>query len=77
MTTVKDEALINVARELIAARFKEGYHHIAAALRTTSGRIYSGVHVEANVGRITVCGEAIAIGEQQLQVTLQLRPSSP
>ncbi len=62
MTTVKDEALINVARELIAARFKEGYHHIAAALRTTSGRIYSGVHVEANVGRITVCGEAIAIG---------------
>ncbi len=62
MTTVEDEELINVARELIAAMFKEGYHHIAAALRTTSGRIYSGVHVEANVGRITVCAEAIAIG---------------
>ncbi|NOR88752.1 MAG: cytidine deaminase [Anaerolineales bacterium] len=62
MTTVVDEELIHIARELIAARFKEGYHHIAAALRTTSGRIYSGVHVEANVGRITVCAEAIAIG---------------
>ena len=62
MTTVVDEEIINVARELIAARFKEGYHHIAAALRTTSGRIYSGVHLEAYVGRIAVCAEAIAIG---------------
>ncbi len=62
MTIVVDEELINVARELIAARFKEGCHHIAAALRTTSGRMFTGVHVEAYVGRITVCGEAIAIG---------------
>jgi cytidine deaminase len=62
MDKVVDEELINVARELIAARFKEGYHHIAAALRTTSGSIYSGVHLEANVGRIAVCAEAIAIG---------------
>jgi cytidine deaminase len=62
MTTVVDGELINIARELIAARFKESYHHIAAALRTTSGRIYSGVHLEAYVGRIAVCAEAIAIG---------------
>lgn len=62
MTTVVDEELINVARELIAARFKQGYHHIAAALRTTSGSIYSGVHLEAYVGRIAVCAEAIALG---------------
>ena len=62
MTTVVDIELIHVARELIAARFKEGCHHIAAALRTTSGRIFSGVHLEANVGRIAVCAEAIAIG---------------
>ena len=62
MTTVVDEELINIARVLIAARFKEGCHHIAAVLRTTSGSIYSGVHVEAYVGRIAVCAEAIAIG---------------
>ena len=62
MTKVVDEELINVARELIAARFKEGSHHIAAALHTTSGRIYKGVHLEAYVGRIAVCAEAIAIG---------------
>ncbi|MCK5054300.1 MAG: cytidine deaminase [Anaerolineales bacterium] len=62
MNTVVDEELINIARELIAARFKEGCHHIAAALRTTSGKVYSGVHLEAYVGRIAVCAEAIAIG---------------
>ena len=62
MTIDVDQELIDVARELIAARFKEGCHHIAAVLRTTSGRIFTGVHVEANVGRITVCAEAIALG---------------
>ena len=62
MTIDVDHKLLDVARELIAARFKKGCHHIAAALRTTSGEIYSGVHVEANVGRITVCAEAIALG---------------
>ncbi|MEE9512692.1 MAG: cytidine deaminase [Anaerolineales bacterium] len=62
MTIDVDQELINVARELIAARFKEGRHHIAAALRTTSGSIFTGVHLEAYVGRIAVCGEAIAIG---------------
>ncbi|MCJ7568446.1 MAG: hypothetical protein MUO58_12980, partial [Anaerolineales bacterium] len=56
--------------ELIAARFKEGCHHIASALRTTSGSIFTSVHVEAYVGRIAVCAEAI---ELQLQVTLLLR----
>lgn len=62
MTKVVDEELINVARELIAARFKKRCHHIAAALRTTSGGLFTGVHLEANVGRIAVCAEAIAIG---------------
>ncbi|HGY54512.1 MAG TPA: cytidine deaminase [Caldithrix abyssi] len=58
----KDAELIEIARELIKKRFIEGRHHIAAALRTRSGQIFSGVHVEVYVGRITVCGEAVAIG---------------
>ncbi|PKO01082.1 MAG: cytidine deaminase [Chloroflexi bacterium HGW-Chloroflexi-4] len=57
-----DNQLIEIARELISKRFKEDHHHIAATLRTISGNIFSGVHVEAYIGRITVCGEAIAIG---------------
>lgn len=58
----EDFELIEIARDLISRRYKEDYHHIAAALRTTSGKVFTGVHVEAYIGRITVCGEAIAIG---------------
>ena len=54
--------LIQIARDLIQLRFVEGRHHIAAALRTRSGAVFTGVHIEAYVGRVTVCGEAIAIG---------------
>ena len=60
--TNEDLELIETARALIKKRFVEGRHHIAAALRTKSGRVFSGVHVEVYVGRITICGEAVAIG---------------
>lgn len=43
--------------------YKYGRHHIGSAVRTKTGNIYAAVHVEANVGRITVCGEAMAIGK--------------
>ena len=51
-----------MACALIRQRYIEGRHHIAAVLRTRKGSVFTGVHVEANVGRITVCGEAVAIG---------------
>jgi cytidine deaminase len=59
---VNDDELIQIARDLIQRRFTEGRHHIAAALRTRSGAVFGGVHIEAHVGRVAVCGEAIAIG---------------
>lgn len=62
MLNPDDSALVHEARSLIAQRFRLGYHHIAAALRTRSGRVFSAVHLEANVGRIAVCAEAVAIG---------------
>ena len=57
-----DEKLIDRARSIIKNRYKEGFHHIGAALRTKSGKEFSAVHLEAHVGRIAVCAEAIAIG---------------
>lgn len=54
--------LINAASQLITARFKPDYHEIGAALRTHSGQVFSAVHLEATVGRIAVCAEAVAIG---------------
>ena len=56
------EKLIDNAKQLIAERYKEGVHHIGASLRTKAGKEYSAVHLEAYVGRIAVCAEAIVIG---------------
>ena len=56
------QRLIDEARQIIAKRFKQDHHHIGAALLTKAGKLYSAVHVEAYVGRVTVCAEAIAIG---------------
>lgn len=59
----KDYELIKEAVKVIEKNYRYGRHHIGAAVRTTFGNVYSAVHVEANVGRITVCGEAMAIGK--------------
>ena len=57
-----NKELIEEARCMISKRFKENYHHVGAALRTKSGQVFSAVHLEAYVGRVAVCAEAIAIG---------------
>jgi cytidine deaminase len=57
-----DLALVESARAIIKARGKKFWHVIGAALRTRSGQIFSAVHIEAGVGRVAVCAEAIAIG---------------
>jgi cytidine deaminase len=54
--------LINAASTIIHARYRHGFHHVGAALRSKSGKIFSAVHLEASVGRIAVCAEAIALG---------------
>lgn len=58
-----DYNLIKEAEKVIEKNYRYGRHHIGSAVRTKSGNIYSAVHVEANVGRITVCGEAMVIGK--------------
>jgi len=58
----EDKSLVEEARAIIRKRFKEGVHHIGSALRTKSGQVFVGVHLEGYIGRVAVCGEAIAIG---------------
>ena len=60
--TVDDDALIAAATEAIRARYRPDRHIVGAAVRTRSGRVFTGVHLEATVGRIAVCAEAIALG---------------
>jgi cytidine deaminase len=58
---LNEKELIEEARFIIAKRFKKDYHHVGAALRTKSGKMFSAVHLEAYV-ETAICAEAIAIG---------------
>lgn len=60
--TSDDEALIEAARDVIRDAFVHGTHYVGAALRTTDGDVHTGVHVEANVGRASVCAEPVVLG---------------
>jgi cytidine deaminase len=58
----KDLQLIEAARSIIALRSKPEAHEVGAALRTRSGKLFAAVNVKANVGRVSICAEAVAIG---------------
>ena len=61
--TVEDNQLIKAAKDIISKYYKHGKHHIGAALRTKSGRIFTAVNLDANVGRVAVCAETIVMGK--------------
>lgn len=61
--TAQDLELVEAAKEVIQRCYVFGRHHIGAAVRTKSGKIYSSVHLEAYIGRITVCAEAMVLGK--------------
>jgi cytidine deaminase len=61
--TEQDKKLINAAREIISKHYREDWNEVGAALLTRSGRVYTAVNIDAHVGRIAVCAEAIVIGK--------------
>jgi cytidine deaminase len=62
MLNEKDKELIEAARVAIARRYRDEWQEVGAALRTRDGRIITGVNIDAYLGRMAVCAEAIAIG---------------
>ena len=58
----KDHELIAAAREAIEKRYRDEWQEVGAALRTRDGRIITGVNIDAYLGRMAVCAEAVAIG---------------
>jgi cytidine deaminase len=58
-----DRALVAAAQYLIITRYIENRHHISAAVRGASGRIFTGLHLDTYVGRASVCAEAVALGQ--------------
>ncbi|MGO8922270.1 MAG: cytidine deaminase [Xanthobacteraceae bacterium] len=57
-----DEELIAVARATIKRRYRGDWQEVGAALRTRSGKIFTGVNLDAYLGRMAVCAEAVALG---------------
>ncbi len=59
--TDEDLQLIETAKETIRKGYKEDWHSIGASLRTKDGQVFSSIHFDATVGRISVCAEPIAM----------------
>ena len=58
----EDRDLIAAASEAIKTRYRNEWQEVGAAMRTRDGRIITGVNIDAYLGRMAVCAEAIAIG---------------
>jgi cytidine deaminase len=76
-------ALVAQAREVISARYAENRHQIGAVIVTGDGRVFSGIHLEAMVGRASICAEAVALGQARaagaddLRLVLAVRHPKP
>lgn len=56
-----DYQLIDKVKETADNLHLDGIHEVAAALRTRSGEVFVGIHIEASVGYADVCGEVAAL----------------
>ncbi len=57
-----DQELVAAARAAIEQRYRYDWQEVGAALRTRSGKIFTGVNLDAYLGRMAVCAEAVALG---------------
>ncbi len=57
-----DKKLIAAARSAIRRRYRDDWQEVGAALRTRSGKVFTGVNLDAYLGRMAVCAEAVALG---------------
>ncbi len=64
----KDRELIAAAAQAIKSRYRYDWQEVGAALRTRSGRIYAGVNLDAYLGRMAVCAEAVALGRAMVDI---------
>ena len=68
MLSDRDQELIAAAAQAITRRYRYDWQEVGAALRTRDGRIYSGVNLDAYLGRMALCAEAVALGQAVTEV---------
>ena len=57
-----EKDLIAAAKAAIRQRYRDDWQEVGAALRTRSGKVFTGVNLDAYLGRMAVCAEAVALG---------------
>ena len=55
------------AEDVLRRHYRPFWHTVAAAIRGRDGRIWTGIHLGATVGRMSVCAEPIAFGRAVLE----------
>ena len=63
-----EKDLIAAATATIRERYRDDWQEVGAALRTRSGKIFTGVNLDAYLGRMAVCAEAVALGRAVVDV---------
>lgn len=58
-----DQELIEAATGAIRKRYRFDWQEVGAAIRLRSGKIFTGVSLDAYLGRMAVCAEAVALGQ--------------
>ena len=58
-----DRALVEAASDAIRKRYRYDWQEVGAALRLRSGKIFTGVSLDAYLGRMAICPEAVALGQ--------------
>jgi cytidine deaminase len=66
--TARDLELIEAASDAIRRRYRNDWQEVGAALRTRSGGIFAGVNLDAYLGRMAVCAEAVALGRAVVDI---------
>ncbi|HJY17609.1 MAG TPA: cytidine deaminase [Xanthobacteraceae bacterium] len=63
-----EQDLIAAAKAAIRQRYRDDWQEVGAALRTRSGKVFTGVNLDAYLGRMAVCAEAVALGRAVVDV---------
>jgi cytidine deaminase len=63
-----DKELVDAAIAAIKERYRYDWQEVGAALRTRSGRVFTGINLDAYLGRMAVCAEAVALGRAFVDV---------
>ena len=65
--TSADHELVAAAHGVLALHYRPFWHTVAAAVRGADGNIWTGLHLGATVGRLSICAEAVALGRALLE----------